>query len=134
MNGLVEAPFGDGIHRFRLTIGGAEELEEKCGAGLGAIARRLATGDWRVRDVRETLRIGLVGGGLGPTAALVLLDRYASFGLEAHRATAVIIISKVLFGEEDDPPGKSEPGQDQSQASPGETNEQVLVPTTAPAL
>ena len=107
MNSLVEAPFGDGVHRFRLTIGGAEELEEKCDAGLPVIARRFTSGEWRVRDVRETIRIGLVGGGMDATKALMLIERYASSGLDTLRPLALTILAPMIIGVPDDPPGKS---------------------------
>ncbi len=130
MNGLVEAPFGDGVQRFRLTIGGAEELEEKCDAGLVVIARRLASGEWKVRDVRETIRIGLVGGGMDATRALVLIERYASDNLDRLRMLALSILSPVLFGVPDDPPGKSDPVTGESPAVSGETGEQPSEATT----
>jgi len=132
MNGLVEAPFGDGVQRFRLTIGGAEELEEKCDAGLVVIARRLASGDWKLRDVRETIRIGLIGGGMDATRALVLIDRYASDNLDRLRILALSILSPVLFGVPDDPPGKSNPATEASPAVPGEMDGRPSEATTEP--
>lgn len=133
MNGVVDAPFGDGIQRFRLTIGGAEELEEKCDSGLAEIAQRLAQQRWKTRDVRETIRLGLVGGGLPPTRALVLVDRYATQGLDALRVLALAILSPMIFGVPDDPPGKSGAGRKKRRAAPAATAAPASAPSTAPA-
>lgn len=133
MNGLITAPFGDGPQRFRLTIGGAEELEEKCDAGVSVIASRLATGAWRLRDVRETIRLGLIGGGMEPTRALIMLDRYCSAGLDQHRRLALAILSPLLFGVPDDPPGKSGAGRRKRRAAPAETAEPASEPSTPAA-
>lgn len=48
---------------FRLGIGEAEELERLCNAGIGTVAMRLVTQSFYVADVRETIRLALMGGG-----------------------------------------------------------------------
>ncbi|WP_020085699.1 gene transfer agent family protein [Hyphomicrobium zavarzinii] len=68
--------FADSEYRFRLNIVGLEELEEKCGVGMGAIYMRLHSPNYTLSDVRETIRLGLVGGGLRPERALTLVKRY----------------------------------------------------------
>lgn len=133
MNGLIEAPFGGAIRRFRLTIGGAEELEEKCDAGLSLIARRLISGEWRIRDVRETIRLGLVGAGESDQAAMILIQRYAEHGLEALRILAVNILAPVLQGVPDDPPGKSRRTRSKRRPASAATAEPPLEPTTPAA-
>ncbi len=130
MNGLVTAPFGGEVRSFRLTIGGAEELEERCDAGLPMIARRLIGGEWRLRDVRETIRLGLVGAGMEDTAAMVLIERYASQGLESLRILAVTILGPMLTGVPDDPPGKSRRTRGKRRAASAATAEPASVPIT----
>lgn len=75
-DGSITLTWGDGEHRFRLPIGQLRELQEKCGAGPPEILHRLATARWRVDDIRETLRLGLIGGGMGPVEALRLMQNY----------------------------------------------------------
>lgn len=133
MNGLVSAPFGGAVRRFRLTIGGAEELEEKCDAGLPMIARRLTTGEWRLRDVRETLRLGLVGAGMEDTAAMVLIERYASQALDPLRILAMTILAPILFGDQEDVPGKSRRTRGKRRAASAATAEASSANSTAPA-
>lgn len=61
---------------FRLRIGEMGELETLCGAGIGAIFQRLATLQCKYADVRETIRLGLIGGGMSPSEAAFLVKRY----------------------------------------------------------
>lgn len=76
-NGKIELNWGDGTHAFNVAkIAQALELEEKCSAGVAEIYDRLRSGRWWINDVRETLRLGLIGGGMEPPKALILIRRY----------------------------------------------------------
>ncbi len=72
----ITLPWADGSHSFRLAIGHLRELQDKCNAGPAEVLARLTSGSWRVDDIRETLRLGLIGGGATPMDALVLVARY----------------------------------------------------------
>lgn len=109
--GLVSFAWADGEHSFALKIGQLIELQEKCDAGPPVILARLESGAWRVHDVRETIRLGLIGGGLAPTEALKLTMRYVDDQpLGASSLIAQIILAAALFGApegaEDSPPEK----------------------------
>lgn len=67
-------------HVFCLTIRCLEELQDKCDAGPQAIWQRLVDGSWKIADVRETLRLGLIGGEMKPIEAAKLVDRYVDTG------------------------------------------------------
>lgn len=75
-HGLITIDWADGSHDFRLSLGGIEELEAKTGESVFTLATRLQHRTARLVDIRETLRIGLVGGGKSPTEALALVRRY----------------------------------------------------------
>ena len=120
MQGEIEALFGDGPHKFRLTIGGAEELEERCKAGVPVILRAVARDEATSTMLRETLRLGPVGAGMAPEKALLLMARYAETGVGRLRDVAFTILAAFWLGVEDDPPPKSEPGPDAS-PDPGAT-------------
>lgn len=76
-NGKIELNWADGTYAFNIAkVAQALELEEKCGVGVAEIFDRLRTGRWWVNDVRETLRLGLIGGGLEPIRALKIVRRY----------------------------------------------------------
>lgn len=101
--------FGDGKHDFLLTIGALEELQEKCDAGPEELWNRVLSGSWRVADIRETIRLGLIGGGMEPIKALVMVERYAKEGnLSPLKPLVASIIGAALVGapDEDAPPGK----------------------------
>lgn len=58
---------------FRLSIGRWRVVQEKCDAGPSELLRRYLTDSWRVDDLREVLRQGLIGGG-GPNADVGKID------------------------------------------------------------
>lgn len=72
----LDLKWADGSHSFKLGIGELEELQEKCDAGPPLILERLSTNKWFTHDVRETIRLGLIGGGATPGEALKLVERY----------------------------------------------------------
>ncbi len=76
-NGEIEITWGDGEHKFNVAkLKLIFELEEKCNAGIAEIFNRLTKGQWKFNDVRETLRLGLIGGGKPPDEAMRIINRY----------------------------------------------------------
>jgi Phage tail tube protein, GTA-gp10 len=77
VNGEVELTWGDGEHKFNIAkLKCILELEDKCGVGVAEIYQRISTGKWRYNDIRETLRLGLIGAGMTPDKASRLINRY----------------------------------------------------------
>ena len=74
----VELDFADGTYTFRLSVSGIEELEGKVRRGIFQIADDLdpAVRSARIKTISETIRIGLIGGGMPPADALALTRRY----------------------------------------------------------
>ena len=70
--------FGDAERSFALTPILIEELERKTGAGIGAVAKRLFAGQFSHRDMLETIRLALIGGGEKPQVAASLTEVYAA--------------------------------------------------------
>ena len=74
---LISQPFGDGEYDFALTWDGAIEWEEKTSRSLfGTFNHMVANQSGHASDVREIIRIALIGGGLAPTESLKLVRRY----------------------------------------------------------
>ena len=114
----IELRWADGDHRFRLPLGQLRELQDKCGAGPLRIAHRLRGDDWLVDDVREPIRLGLIGAGMKPTEALTLVLRYVDARpLYESVLTALAVLSAALFGVPEDQPA---PGKEEA-ARPEET-------------
>lgn len=69
-------------------------------------------GDWRIDDIRETIRLGLIGGGMTPTDAFVTVSRYVDqtdkYPPVDNIGTAASILLHALSGPQDDPVGKPE--------------------------
>jgi Phage tail tube protein, GTA-gp10 len=108
-HGTIDLIWGDGEHPFRLGIGQLRELQEKTGCGPLELFRRLGQGHWRVDDVRETLRIGLIGGGMKPPDALRLVRRYVDERpLTESVLPAQAVLMVALYGEQED---KKQPGE-----------------------
>ncbi|MGO1080273.1 gene transfer agent family protein [Inquilinus sp. CA228] len=115
----IELSWADGTYLFALKLKQIEELQRLCGAGLGEIAQRLLVERrWRVSDVVETIRLGLIGGGLPAVRARELIDTYVDGHPLAdprdpanHLMTAQAVITAAYFGvaeATEEPEGKAE--------------------------
>lgn len=69
--------FGDAEHTFKLTDDMITELERLSGVGIGAFYQRAIAMQFSVADITQTIRLGLVGGGMNPEQAKTLTDTYA---------------------------------------------------------
>ena len=108
-NGLTEMVWGDGPQRFVLNIDQLYELQDKCGSGPQRVLERLSGKDWMIADIRETVRLGLIGGGKSPSEAFTLVSRYIDkrpTGLLESRFAAVAVLAVALTGDPDDPVGE----------------------------
>lgn len=126
METAVEREFGDGQYRFWLPLPQIFELERVCGdVSILAIEERLRGGIGNeadgsltfigggtpmVREVRETIRLGLIGGNhglvdgeeveVGPLRAKQLVDLYTypARPLSEGIVLAWLILSSAIFG------------------------------------
>src|SRR5215471_13618044 len=116
-DGSVTLTWGDGEHTFRIAFGQWHELQESINKhrieigeptiGPMGLLRGLLSGDAWPHDVREVIRLGLIGGGMKTDRALVLVKRH----VEAKpyfqsMPTARIILQTAMFGPPDDTVGK----------------------------
>jgi len=107
-DGSITRAWGDGEHRFRLRIGELRELEAKRDAGAFEIYSRLASGSWRVDDIVEVLRLGLIGGGVAPVMALGLTAKYVTPTAFLENVVAAReVLMCALFGDPADMVGKA---------------------------
>jgi hypothetical protein len=72
----IELDWADGTFVFRLAWGELEKLQEACDAGPYVILGRLDDGTWRIGDISNTIRLGLIGGGMKPVDALHKVREY----------------------------------------------------------
>jgi hypothetical protein len=123
-HGAVELDWADGTFTFRLGLDQIEELEEKRDLSLFTLARRLspAERDPRLADIRETLRLGLIGGGLKPVDAMVKVRKYVDERpIDENRDIAYAVVLAGLArvnSAEADPPGEADAAKTNASTSP----------------
>jgi hypothetical protein len=129
-NGEIELNWGDGLHKFNVAkIKSVLELEEKCDAGIAEIFQRIRDSRWKINDVRETLRIGLIGGGATPDSALRLINRYCDDRpLAESLQPAILIIMAAMLGVPGDVPGKKAETERAKEEAPSEKMDATSVP------
>jgi hypothetical protein len=91
--------FGDAEHAFALTPPFILELERATGAGIGKLCSRLFDRAFDYKDVTETIRLALIGGGMDPKRATEMIETYVAgrpliFGYEI----AVAVLEHAWFG------------------------------------
>jgi hypothetical protein len=135
--GAVTLAWADGDYTFNVQkIGQALELQEKCGAGVGTIMTRLLNGAFFVNDFRETIRLGLIGGGdVNPPAALSLVKRYVDERpWKESVLVATAIISAAIVGAPEKKTEKAAPADPAKDPPPMETTgPSTDPPSMAPA-
>lgn len=109
--------FGDGEQLFRLTVKQIIELEEKCQAAFGVIYHRIMNGIFTANDVTETIRLGLIGGGLEPAKAFKLTERYGGVPFAESHQVARLVIGAAMFGFEKSPLGKDQATAEATQSA-----------------
>jgi hypothetical protein len=118
MDGLVTlTDWGEEI-QFRLAIGEFRQLQDainrpRAELGLPALGptelfRSLVALNAWLHEVREVLRLGLIGGGMKPDRALVLIKRHVEVdgAYKQSCEMAAAILGRALYGPPDDPVGK----------------------------
>ncbi|MBY6242841.1 gene transfer agent family protein [Methylosinus sp. Sm6] len=101
--------------KLELRLGEIGELERLCGAGIGAILLRLSTMQWRYDDIRETIRLGLQGGGASePDATAIVMRSLDPAPKGAYLQLAADVLTACVMGVE---PGK-EHGEGAESAAP----------------
>lgn len=94
---------GEGYFDLCLRIGELIALQEKLGVGPNALALRFLNGDWLVQDIIETIRLGLIGGGMSQKDAFDLVGRVIVSGyFTEYAALAGQVIFAALAGVEDE--------------------------------
>lgn len=89
----ITFPWADGDYTFRLGWGELEQLQEACDAGPYVILTRLQDDTWRVGDISHTIRLGLVGGGMKMTDALLKVRRF----VEARPPTENLLFAQIIL-------------------------------------
>lgn len=113
-----------GEHRFRLGLGELRALQKNCDAGPEQIFNRIRLGNWRIDDLIEVLRLGLIGSGemeqkaAGPFIAN-LFDKHPAL---TFKLTALAVLAAALLPMEgQEAEGKPEAASPDDGTSPPST-------------
>ena len=107
---------------FQLRLGEVEELERLCGCGVGEIELKIATHRFGVREVRETIRLGLQGGGTSEAESTALITGYVDKApLGEFLQLAADIILAFVSGLPELPEKKTDETSDAAAISPTST-------------
>lgn len=112
--------FGGERRKFALKIKQIDELQRLCGAGIGEIIARMHNHTFYVRDVYDTIRLGLIGGGEQDVVAFALCETYVDGrplarvnDKNSHYLLAKDILGAAFFGlDEVKDAAESVPGGD----------------------
>ncbi|MCP8894299.1 gene transfer agent family protein [Shinella daejeonensis] len=105
----VTLDWADGTYVFRLAWAELEMLQEAVDAGPWVVLQRLVDKSCRVGDISNVIRLGLIGGGLEPVAALKLVRSYVEARPPAESLIhAFAVLSAALNGAPEEPVGEHE--------------------------
>ena len=128
MHGEITFVWGDRPHTFRLGLDQLEELEAKCGRSVFSVAERLQPSSRAATsgEIREVLRLGLIGGGTPPADAFIKVRQYVDQRpLDENRDAALAVVlaglARVHSSELDPPPGEAEAAETSASTSPPST-------------
>lgn len=116
-DGSVSLAFGGAEHTFRIAFGQWRELQEAINGprlavgepvlGPMSLLRAMLDGNAWPADVREVIRLGLIGGGMKPDRALVLVKRHVEAKPYFEQLpVARTVLQVAMFGPPDDLVGK----------------------------
>lgn len=104
--------FGDGKHPFLFLAAEWQELQRVTNCGPWEIEARLLSSRCSFAEMRETLRVGLLGGGMTPKAAADLVESYVGKrpgDLDEGRLVALGALGYSLHGLDATIAGESSP-------------------------
>jgi hypothetical protein len=106
----INLTFGDAKYDFLFLADEWRELQRVTNVGPWELESRMVSNRCLYADIRETIRVGLIGGGMKPGNAVGLVDAHIGVkpgDLEAGRLVAIAAISHSLHGLDEDVAGES---------------------------
>jgi len=124
--------FADDDYVFRLGWGELEQLQEACDAGPYVVLDRLVSGRWRMGDIANVIRLGLIGGGHEPVKALKLVRAYVQDRPPLESLVlAQLVLGAAVAGAPEEDVGKKSEAPDQSDPKNSQTGSSGSEPSTA---
>lgn len=134
-DGSCELPFNGQKTFFRLAWRELMKIQEACDAGPYVVLDRLVSGRWRLEDISEVIKWGLIGGGMPQSEALKLIE----VEVEGRRPLENLVIAQTVLGAgvvgapEEDVGKKSEAANQEEAMMPSRTESSGLPPSSETA-
>lgn len=93
-DGSIELPFNGQRTMFKLAWRELMKIQEACDAGPYVVLDRLVTGRWRLQDISEVIKWGLIGAGMSQGDALKLVETE----VEGRRPLENLVIAQQVLG------------------------------------
>jgi hypothetical protein len=93
-DGSCEIAFNGRRTMFKLAWRELMKIQEACDAGPYVVLDRLLSGRWRLQDISEVIKWGLIGGGMPQAEALDLVESE----VEGRRPLENLIIAQTVLG------------------------------------
>jgi hypothetical protein len=104
----ITEDFADGTYEFCMNYGAIRMLQEARDMGPLFIWGLLEANAWRVEDIREIIRCGLIGGGMAPVKANKMVTMYVEERpIMENAALARRILGAGLIGAPEEEVGES---------------------------
>ncbi|WP_283195491.1 gene transfer agent family protein [Rhizobium sp. AN80A] len=133
MRGSETIVWPGGEHEFRLGIGELRALEQRCDAGCAVVMMRLLGQQWKIDDVIQPIRLGLMATGTPQDAAQKIIDSAMDMASPyALAITAAEILRRFIMWEMDDKPGEPQAGAESPTQTRFQTDEPGGPVTTGP--
>lgn len=115
----INLTWADGDYDFALRWGELAELQEKTDAGPYVVLQRIGSGSWRVEDISNVVRLGLIGGGMTPADALKKVRMYVEQRPPMENVPlAYAVLQASLLGAPDEPMGEAEAANQMEAGAP----------------
>jgi Protein of unknown function (DUF3356). len=133
-DGSCEVVFNGQRTQFKLAWRELMKIQEACDAGPYVVLDRLVSGRWRLQDISEVIKWGLIGGGMSQAEALKLVESE----VEGRPPLENLVIAQTVLGagvvgapEED--VGKKSEAASQEGSSLSQTESSDLPPSSETA-
>lgn len=93
-DGSSEVAFNGRMTFFKLTWRELMKIQEACDAGPYVVLDRLLTGRWRLQDISEVIKWGLIGGGMSQAQAIDLTGTE----VEGRRPLENLVVAQMVLG------------------------------------
>lgn len=132
-DGSSEVVFNGKKTMFKLTWRELMKIQEACDAGPYVVLDRLVSGRWRLEDIAEVIKWGLIGSGWKPQAALDLVtDEVETRPPLENLVVAQLVLGAGVIGAPEEDVGKKSGAASQTKKkSRSQTGKSDLPPSSA---